>query len=185
MSVFVSPFGNGIAVGSGGNVQEDVHNQFGPRKVGGTVGVLKIEGMEEELVVDITGEFFNQNFIGARPYVLPGGAVIKNVFLDVEKVFVVTGTTPTLKIGTLGSEATNGASVTEAQLEATGSVNLTSTLAGTWDNEAPLAANTTIGFALAGTTPAITNAGKARLTIQFYRINRAPSPAVAGGPVLP
>lgn len=185
MAVFTTPFGTNTLVGSGGNVVETVRNQFGPRDVGGTVGVNKIEGMKEELVIDFDGEYFNAGLTGVRPFVLPAGAVIKDVFIDVEDVFVVTGTTPSLKVGTATTEATNGFTVSEAQLESTGSYNLTSTLAGTWDNEVPLAANTIIGFALAGTTPAVTNAGKARITIHFYRTNRAPSPARAGGPALP
>lgn len=185
MAVYQTPFGNGVLVGSGGNVVENVHNQFGPRDVGGTVGVLKVEGMEEELVIDFDGAYFNDGFVGARDYVLPAGAVIKNVYMDVEEAFVTGGTFTALDIGTKGSEATNGFSVTDTQLEATGSVNLTSELSGTWDGEAPLAANTPIGFVLTGTGASLTNAGKARITIQFYRINRAPSPAVAGGPALP
>lgn len=186
MAIYTSPFGNGVLVGSGGNVTSNVHNQFGPRDVGGTIGVNKVEGMKEELVIDFTGEQFNDLPDGLIPFVLPAGAVITAVYLDVEEAFVVSGTTPALEVGTDGSEATNGFTITEAQLEATGSVNLTSALSGTWDAEVPLAANTTIGFALSGTdTPAITDAGKARITILFDRINRAPSPALAGGPVLP
>lgn len=183
---YTSPFGDGVLVGSGGNVVSNVHNQFGPRRTGGTIGVDKIEGMKEELVFDVTGEWFNTVPDGLMPFVLPAGAVIKAVYIDVEDVFVVTGSTPTLLIGTNGSEVTNGFVVSEAILEATGSANLTATLAGTWDNEVPLAANTTIGMALGGTGgPAVTNAGKARITVMFDRINRAPSPALAGGPALP
>jgi hypothetical protein len=187
MAVFQTPFGTNTTVANGGNVVETVHNQFGPRDVGGTVGVLKVEGLEEELVIDFDANYFASDFIGARNYVLPGGAVIKNVYVDVEEAFALTGTTPALRVGTDGSEATNGASISEAQLESTGSYNVTSTLAGTWDNEVPLADNTQIGFALSGTTPVMGVAGgKARITIQFYRINRAPSPAKPPpSPVLP
>lgn len=185
MAIFQTPFGTNTLVGAGGNVVETVRNQFGPRDVGGTVGVNKVEGMKEELVIDFDGVFFNDGFVGSRNFVLPAGAVITDVYMDVEEAFVVSGTTPALEVGTAGSEATNGFTVTEAQLEATGSVNLTSALSGTWDAEVPLAANTTIGFVLSGTTPAVTDAGKARITILFNRINRAPSPAKAGGPVLP
>lgn len=185
MAVYTTPFGNGVLVGSGGNVVENVRNQFGTRDVGGTVGVNKVEGMKEELIIDFDGAFFNDGLIGVRNFVLPAGAVITDVYMDVEEAFVVTGTTPALEVGTAGSEATNGFTVTEAQLEATGSVNLTTALSGTWDAEVPLAANTTIGFVLSGTTPLLTDAGKARITILFNRINRAPSPALAGGPVLP
>lgn len=185
MAVYTTPFGNGVLVGSGGNVVENVRNQFGPRDTGGTVGVLKVEGMDEELVIDFDAEYFNDGYVGARNFVLPAGAVLKEVYVDIEEVFVMTGTTPTLKVGTAGSEATNGFTITEAQLESLNSANVTSTLTGTWTAGTPLQANTTIGFVLAGTTPAITDVGKARITIKFYRINRAPSPAKAGGPVLP
>lgn len=186
MAIYQTPFGNGVANGTGnGNVVQNVHNQFGPRRAGGTVGVNKVEGIKEELIIDFVGEYFNTNPEGLVPFVLPAGAVVKAVYLDVEKPFSLTGTTPTIKIGTKGSEATNGFTITKAQIEGTASVNLTDTLAGTWDNEVALAANTVVGFALAGTTPVIGNGGKARITILFDRINRAPSPALAGGPVRP
>lgn len=186
MTYYTSPFGNGTLVGSGGNVTSNVHNQFGPRDAGGTQGVNKVEGIKEELIIDLNAELFNDVPDGLIPFVLPGGAIITAVYVDVEEVFVVSGTNPTVLIGTDGSEVTNGFVISEAVLEATGTANLTSTLAGTWDAEAPLAANTTIGIALGGTgSPAITDAGKARVTILFDRPNRAPSPALAGGDVLP
>lgn len=185
MSRYITPFGNNVLVGSGGNVTTQVHNNFGPRDAGDTVGVNKVEGMKEELVIDLTPELINDGQL--IPFVLPAGAVVTAVYMDVEEAFVVTGTTPAVEIGTDGTEATNGFTITEAQLEATASVNLTGALSGTWDAEAPLAANTTIGIAVSGTdTPTVADGqGKARVTILFDRINRAPSPALAGGAVLP
>ena len=185
MAIFTTPFGTNTLVANGGNVVETVHNRFGPRDIGGTVGVLKVEGMDEELVIDFTGEEFNDLPDGLMPFVLPAGAVLKEVYVDVEEPFVATGTTPALNVGTDGSEATNGFTISEAILEGTGSANVTSTLKGTWAVGTPLQANTQIGFALGGTTPVVTDAGKARITIKFYRINRAPSPARPGGPALP
>lgn len=186
MPIYQTPFGSNALIADGGNVTSFVHNQFGPRVTGGTIGVNKVEGIKEELIIDFNAEQFNDLADGLVPFVLPAGAVIKAVYIDVEDVFVATGTSPTLLVGTNGSEVTNGFVVSEAILEATGSANLTATLTGTWDNEVPLAANTTIGFAVGGTGgPALSDAGKARITILFERINRAPSPALAGGPVLP
>lgn len=184
MARYQTPFGNNVLVGSGGNVTSVVHNNFGPRDTGETVGVNKVEGMKEELIIDLTPELINDGQL--IPFVLPAGAVIKDVYMDVETAFVLTGTTPAVEIGTAGSEATNGFTITEAQLEATASVNLTSALSGTWDGEAPLAANTTVGIVTSGTNPVVANNnGKARITILFDRINRAPSPALPGGPALP
>lgn len=185
MARYQTPFGNNVLVGSGGNVTSVVHNNFGPRDTGETVGVNKVEGMKEELVMDLTPELINDGQL--IPFVLPAGAVITAVYMDVEEAFTLTGTTPAVEVGTAGSEATNGFTITEAQLEATASVNLTAALSGTWDGEAPLAANTIIGIAVSGSgTPTVADgAGKARITILFDRINRAPSPALPGGPVLP
>lgn len=180
-----SPFGNGVLVGSGGNVTQNVHTLFGTRDADGTVGVNKVEGMKEELIIDFSGDLFNTEPDGLIPFVLPAGAVIKDVYIDVEESFDLTGTTPTLEVGTNGSEATNGFTVSDTILEGTGSHNLTSELSGTWDAEAPLAANTVIGFVLGGTNDPTITGGKARITIMFHRINRAPSPALPGGSALP
>jgi hypothetical protein len=185
MAFYKTPFGNGVLVGSGGNVVEDVRTQFGRRRTGGFEGVNKIEGMKEELIIYIDGEVWNDVPDTLKPFVLPAGAVIKNVYVDIEKAFNLTGTTPTILIGTDGSEVTNGFVISEAVAEGIASVNLTSTLVGTWAVNVPLAANTLVGIALGGTTPVMAGQGVARITIQFDRINRAPSPAKAGGPVLP
>lgn len=181
----ITSFGNGVLVGSGGNVVSNVHNQFGARTTGGVIGVNKIEGVEEELVFNFTGADFADLGNGLIPFVIPAGAQLLSAYIDVEKVFVLTGTTPVLNIGTQGSEATNGFTISQAILQATGTANLTSTLKGTWVTTAPLQANTIVGFALGGTTPAMTRAGKARIIVKFDRVNRAPSPALAGGPALP
>ena len=165
----VSRFGNATAAGSG-NVTYVVHNNFGPRDSGGTFGVLETDGITWEVIYDITGEMFNDVPDGLVPVVIPAGAIIKAAYVDVTEVFVVTGTTPTILVGTNGSEATNGLVISEAIAEALGPANVTSTLAGTWDAEAPLAADTTIGVALGGTgNPAVTDAGKLRLTIVYDR----------------
>lgn len=189
MPYIESKFGNGISsLSAGGNVvlaSGTPHLQFGPRDTGGVIGVNKIEGMKEELIFDFTGDMFTDVPDGLMPFVLPAGAVIKEVYVDVEEAFALTGTTPTVLIGTNGSEVTNGFVISQTILQGTGSSNLTATLAGTWDNEVPLAANTTIGIALGGTTPTITRAGKARVSVFFTRVNRAPSPALPGGPALP
>ena len=174
-----SPFGNGVAVGSGGNVTSNVHTHFGNRDTGGTTGVNKIEGMKEELIINLTGEMFNDVGGALIPFVLPAGAVIKDVYMAVEEVFVTGGTFTALDVGTKGTEATNGFSITDTQLETPGGVNLTSALSGTWDGEAPLAADTEISMVLTGTNPTLSDAGKARISIWFDRTVVSPSPAEA------
>jgi hypothetical protein len=169
MAYFTSPFGNGVAVGSGGNVTSDVHNFHGPRDTGGAAGVVRTEGFTEQLIIDIVARDFNDGIDTLVTTKLPAGAIIKDVFWETTEVFVVTGTTPTLLIGTATSEVTNGFVISESNLETVGVYNKTSTLAGTWDAEAPLAAQTTVGVALGGTSPVITDAGKGRAIIVYVR----------------
>lgn len=173
---YLSPFGNGVATGSGGNVvttKGTPHNYFGARDTGGTVGVLEVDGITEHLIINIDGTMFNDGVdAGLVDYILPAGAIIKAVYVDVEEAFAASSdTTFGFEIGTSGTEATNGFTTTEAQLEATASVNLTTALSGTWDNEVPLAADTTIAAVLSGTNSAVTDAGKARFTIIYDRAN--------------
>lgn len=165
----VSKFGNGTLIGSGGNVTAEVHTHFGNRDTGGTTGVLPRVGNKESLIISFDGKLYNDVDNTLVEYVIPAGAVIKGVYMDVKTPFTVGGTTPALEVGTSGSEDTNGFTVTEAQLEATDSVNLTSALAGTWDAEAPLAADTTVGFALSGTSPTVDDDGEVVFTIDYVR----------------
>jgi hypothetical protein len=178
MTYYVTPFGNGVLVGSGGNVTSNVHNHFGPFDIIGTQGVNKVEGMSEELVMYLSGEMYNDVGGFLNDYILPAGSIIKDAYIDVEEAFALSGTdTLAVEIGTATSEATNGFTITEAQIEATNSVNLTGALSGTWDNEAVLAADTIVSVALTGTNPVLSDAGKARITIKFDRVNRSPAPA--------
>lgn len=171
MGYATSPFGNGALVGSGGNVTTNVHNQYGARDSGGTVGVLEVDGITENLIINVDGGFYTDVGNELVNAIIPAGSIIKAAYVDIEEAFVLGGTSPTILIGTNGSEVTNGLVISEAVAEATASANLTSTLAGTWDAEAPLAADTTVGIALGGTNPTITRAGKARVTIVYDRVN--------------
>lgn len=160
-------FGNGVLTGSGGNVVQNVHNYFGDRDTGQTTGVFKTEGGEDQLVVNITGEMLARD--AADRFLVPikikGGFVPTEAFVTVKKAFALGGTTPTIVVGTSGSEATNGVSISEAQAEAAGTYKLT--LAGTWASA--ISADTTVGVALGGTTPTATLAGELELIIKYTR----------------
>jgi hypothetical protein len=179
-SWYTSPFGNGKLVGSGGNVTSNVHNNFGPRDIknDGSMGVNKIEGIKEELIVYVTGDMFTDVPDTLMPYTLPEGAILKAAYVDVVEAFALGGTTPTILIGENGAEVTNGLVISEAIAEGTGSHNLTATFAGEWDSEAPLPHRHTIGIALGGSNPTITRAGRLRVTILFDRVNKIVSPAL-------
>jgi len=162
-----SKFGDGSAAGSG-NVTTAVNNHYGVRDTGKTQGRHQTDGAMNELVLDIDGTMVGNEAFPLIAPTLPAGAVIEDVFANVSEAFDLGGTTPVIEIGTEGSEATNGVTITEAQAEATGSYDLTSALAGTW--AAPLAAETTVGIDLDGTTPTVTSAGKVRVVIRYFKV---------------
>ena len=165
MGYETSQFGDQVG---GGNVVTDVNQHYSTRDTGKTQGNIKTEGSMNELTIDIDGDMVSN---AAYPLIapsLPAGAIIEDVYAEVSEVFVLGGTTPALEIGTETSEATNGFTVTEAQAEAAGTYDLTSALSGTW--AAPLAAATTVGLALSGTTPTVTSAGKMRVVIRYWAV---------------
>lgn len=172
---YVSPFGNGVAVGSGGNVSNKgtPHNYFGNRDADGTDGVLKVEGITEQLIINLSGkEYVDGIRPSLVPYVLPAGAVIKAVYCDVEEAFDLGGTNPVLDIGTSGTAATNGVTIDDSVLEGTATTNETANLSGTWDSEAPLAADTIVqAIFSADANLTVAAVGKARITIIYDRAN--------------
>lgn len=146
------------------------YNHYGPRVVNKeNAGAMKTEGSRYELSIDLDADFINDAVSNGTSRALsisklPAGCLIAEVVLEVSSAFTLTGTTPTVEVGTEGGEAANGASLSEAQLEAVGVYDVSGTLAGTW--AASLAAETQIGFALGGTSPTIAG-GSARLVIRY------------------
>lgn len=161
-------FGDGSNAGSG-NVVRAVHQHYGPRDAKGTsvVGVENTVGIERELSMEIDGVMLGASDFQLTVPTLPKGAVIQSVVARVSEAFNLGGTTPAIKVGTEGSEATNGVSISEAQAEALGTYVLST--AGTWSS--PLAAATTVGIALAGTTPTTTTAGKAQIVVKYVVVS--------------
>lgn len=169
-----SKFGNGTSsLSAGGNVvvaSGAPHNTFGPRDSGGSTGVLKVEGAVEQLKFELTGDDINDLLEPLVPTYLPAGALIRDVWWNTATVFVATGSSPTLLIGTDTTEVTNGFVVNETALETLGTTRLTGTLTGTWAVNTPLAARTKIGFAIGGSGgPAIARSGRGYVTIEYVR----------------
>lgn len=143
--------------------------QYGARKVERTIGIKRTSGTRVEYIVELDGEFVGDGFEIAS-VVIPAGSKPVEAMLKVDEAFDLGGTTPTIVVGTNGTEETNGLVVSEAQAEATGMYDLTSTLTGTWADV--LAADTTIGVTLGGTTPTSDDTvGKATLVVTCTRVN--------------
>ena len=168
MGFEASKFGDGSATGSG-NVTTQVSQHYGPRDSKSAKGVVKTEGVMNELSIEFTGSELSSAAYDLLAPKLPAGAIIEDVHMYTKEAFVIGGTTPTGEVGTEGSEATNGFTITEAQLETVGWYDLTSALSGTW--AAPLAASTTVGLAMAGTSPTSTAAGKAEVVIRYSKLS--------------
>lgn len=147
-------------------------NFYGPRDNNeGTEGSHKTFGTKQQKVLDISSQSITDNVFAVDLAFLPAGALPVGAFVQVIEAFVLGGTTPTILVGTEGSEVTNGLVISEAIAEATGTADITATLTGTWD-EALLgvSADTQISVVLGGTTPTITAAGHLRVTIEYVII---------------
>jgi hypothetical protein len=174
MSFEKSKFGNGVAVGSGGNVNNqdgDPHNRYNQSLLGEQIGVNHSDNAITEITATITGVQLvrdvatNDAFL--TQFKIPVGALITRVVVQVKTAFVLGGTTPTILIGTEGSEVTNGFPISQAQAQAVGTYDLTAARTGTWN--APIATALTVGIALGGTTPTVTAAGKMDVIVSYIK----------------
>lgn len=147
-----------------------VHNHYGPREVEKAVGIMNTEGAMNEIIIDLDGEMVGAEEFALLAPALPAGSRVEDVYMEVTEAFVLGGTSPVIEIGTEGSEATNGFTITESQAETVGTYDLTAALSGTWSGSVGLAARTVVGIDLAGTSPTVTDAGKARLVIRYVKV---------------
>lgn len=132
-------------------------------------GVVKTEGSVNLLSVEVSGEdVSNESFVLLAPR-LPAGAKIEKVWVTVKEALTLGGTSPAISVGTEGSESTNGFDISEAQAEAAGTYDVTSTLAGTWG--APLAAETVLGIDLTGTSPTSADTGLLEFVVEYFAPN--------------
>ena len=117
----------------------NVKSNYGPRETGRAAGVIKTEGSKQQLTIELTGAQVDDGLY-VEDFVIPKFSIILACYLEVTEAFVLDGNADnTLEVGTSGSEATNGFSITSAQAEALGATSLTGALSGTWDAEAALA----------------------------------------------
>jgi hypothetical protein len=143
----------------------NVSSHYGPHSQReGIEGHRRTEGSIQELVLYVTSENINDDVFNRNLAYLPVGAYPKEVYVDVDDAFTLTGTSPTISIGTEGSETTNGFDISESQAESTGSYVISS-FNGTWDSQ--LGSDTYVGIDLGGTNPT-TSGGYARITIRYY-----------------
>lgn len=164
-----SPFGNGVLVGSGGNVTRNVDNFYGSRAIlEGAEGVYLTDGIINQYSWEFTGQDILDGKTQLIPIILPAGALVVGAIVKVKTAFAETGTSPTILLGTSGSEVTNGVVITASQANAVGTYNIFSTATGTW--AAVLAADTTSSIALGGTSPVVTGVGRLEIVLDVKRV---------------
>lgn len=155
-----SKFGNAV---TGSNVTQEVSNHYGPRDVGGTTGITNSDGFNRELTIDLDPETITDGefHLTVLPY-FPAGSRVEEAFLEVEEAFAVSAA---VDVGTVGTEATNGVTLTEVQLEAVGTYDVTAAITGTWVAAGGFTANTNLGVTGGGT---VGDSGKARLVVRYF-----------------
>ena len=168
MGYETTPFGDGVST----TRVTTVNNHFGAKETGNTKGVVKTEGSMNEASFTIDGAEASAGDFAVGPVLkLPAGADVQKVWVKVTDAFTLGGTSPTILLGTDGSEATNGFVISEAQAEAAGTYDVSGTLTGTW--AAPLAAETTVGLAMGGTSPTSASTGKLKIIVQYAKVGAA------------
>ena len=141
---------------------------YGPRgTVEGLAGHVGRQGATKEMVIEFSGENINDGIMDSIE-TIPANALIVAAYVDVETAVTMTGTSPTVLIGTNGSEVTNGLVISEAQAEAASVYDVTSTLTGTW--AAGLTSDTAVSVTLGGTTPTITDDGRIKVVIEYVQV---------------
>lgn len=141
-----------------------VTNQYGARETGGAVGLEHSQNSEFSVSVDLTGEMLNSGYVA--PVFVPKGAKLVKALLRVDEAFVVS-TSGTVAVGGTAPR-TNGVVLTEAQLEAVGTKDVSSVAIGTWATSSAVgtAASQKLTTAITGTVG--TTAGKGTLVMEFF-----------------
>lgn len=146
-----------------------VYQNYGPRTTGGSIGLEDSDGSVFRLSVTLTGQSINDGFV--PPVVVPKGAKFRKYELRVDEAFALSGTSPTVLVGAAGAPGTNGVVLTQAELQAVGTKELSTAGAGTWaqNSTTGTTAAAKVALGLGGTSPVVTaTQGKATLVLEFF-----------------
>lgn len=141
-----------------------VVDNYGGRSVGRSAGLIGTEGAKNQLALHLTGQMLDDEIVIAAH--VPEGATFISAQLIVDEVFVLAGSS-VVEVGEDGAEATNGISLTEANLESTGVTDVSAALAGEWDAGSQLPHSQQIGIAFSAGSVTTASAGKATLLLEY------------------
>jgi len=137
---------------------------YGGYETGRATGIIKTSGASHPLALDLTGAALGDLIL--PPQHMPAGATVTKAYIFVEEAFDLAGAS-VVEFGEAGAEATNGVSITEANLESTGYVNITAALAGTWDEGGLTVGSDAIGLAFSAGSVADIAVGKAKIVVEY------------------
>lgn len=143
-----------------------VVSHYGARKTGRTQGDIKTAGLNQEKVIEISGELLSDLLL--QEVYFEAGAKLTKATLVVSEAFDLAASS-VVEIGEAGSESTNGVSLTEANLETVDVVDVTSGLAGTFATTAEIPAYIDLGIAFSAGSVADASVGKAKLILEYLR----------------
>lgn len=140
----------------------NVSNQYGPRSTGGSNGKVD-DDVIQYLSFDMTGDSLNSTF--NPPVYMPKGGKVLRAFLRVDEVFNVSAAGTVAVGGT--APGTNGIVLTEAQLEAVGTKDVSSVAIGTWATASATGPTATEKVTKAVTGTVAAGSGKATLIVEI------------------
>ena len=142
--------------------------QYGAREVGRAAGIIKTEGSNNELVIDLTGQLLNDGLV--LPLVVPDGSVFTGIAkLLVSEAFDLAAAS-VVEVGEQGLEATNGVSLLEVDLESTGNKDVSGALAGEWAVTSQVAGNHTVDIVFSAGSVADATVGRAKLILEYIHL---------------
>lgn len=139
-----------------------VNNQYGVRTTGGSNGKID-DDVIQYLSFDMTGDSLNSTF--NPPVYMPKGGKVLRAFLRVDEAFVVS-TSGTVAVGGT-APGTNGVILTEAQLEAVGTKDVSSVAIGTWATASATGPTATEKVTKVVTGTVTAGSGKGTLIVEY------------------
>lgn len=143
-----------------------VFNQYGPRNTGGSIGTERSNNSLQTMSIELTGEMLNSSYM--PNYVVPSGAKIVRATLRVNEIFVVSASGTVAIGGTAPS--TNGVVLTEAQLEALGTKDVSSVAIGTWATASATGTTAAQRVAKLITGTVTSGSGRATLVVEYLNL---------------
>lgn len=145
-----------------------VAQNYGTREPGRVAGNIGTSGSLNEMVIHLTGQLLSDGIL--IKYFLPKDAAFTGqATLIVDEAFDLAASS-VVEVGEKGAEATNGISLTEANLESTGVTDVSAALAGEWDEGSKLPHSQEVDIVFSAGSVSDAAVGKATLILEYLKV---------------